>query len=79
LVITQHLLASGASVTWWDRDTAAQLRTPRQHRVGGRQEGNPQCQHLQRRKAAMLLWLCTEECSFSTAAVFDLSGGRATY
>lgn len=24
-------------------------------------------------------WLCIEECSFSTGAVFDLSGGRATY
>jgi 2-dehydro-3-deoxy-L-rhamnonate dehydrogenase (NAD+) len=24
-------------------------------------------------------WLCTEECSFSTGAVFDLSGGRAVY
>jgi NAD(P)-dependent dehydrogenase (short-subunit alcohol dehydrogenase family) len=29
--------------------------------------------------AALVAWLCTEECSFSTAAVFDLSGGRATY
>jgi 2-dehydro-3-deoxy-L-rhamnonate dehydrogenase (NAD+) len=29
--------------------------------------------------AAMVGWLCTEECSFSTGAVFDLSGGRATY
>ena len=29
--------------------------------------------------AAMVVWLCTEECSFSTGAVFDLSGGRATY
>ena len=29
--------------------------------------------------AAMVAWLCTEECSFSTGAVFDLSGGRATY
>jgi 3-oxoacyl-[acyl-carrier protein] reductase len=29
--------------------------------------------------AALVSWLCTEECSFSTAAVFDLSGGRATY
>jgi 3-oxoacyl-[acyl-carrier protein] reductase len=24
-------------------------------------------------------WLSTEECSFSTGAVFDLSGGRAVY
>ena len=29
--------------------------------------------------AAMVAWLCTEDCSFTTAAVFDLSGGRATY
>ena len=29
--------------------------------------------------AALVTWLCTEDCSFSTAAVFDLSGGRATY
>ena len=29
--------------------------------------------------AAMVGWLCTQECSFSTGAVFDLSGGRSTY
>lgn len=29
--------------------------------------------------AAMIGWLCTEDCAFSTGAVFDLSGGRATY
>jgi 3-oxoacyl-[acyl-carrier protein] reductase len=29
--------------------------------------------------ADMVLWLCSEACSFSTGAVFDLSGGRATY
>ncbi|MEA2688201.1 MAG: 2-dehydro-3-deoxy-L-rhamnonate dehydrogenase, partial [Candidatus Eremiobacteraeota bacterium] len=29
--------------------------------------------------AALVAWLCTEECSFSTGAVFDLSGGRSTY
>jgi 2-dehydro-3-deoxy-L-rhamnonate dehydrogenase (NAD+) len=29
--------------------------------------------------AAMVGWLCTEDCSFSTGAVFDLSGGRAVY
>lgn len=29
--------------------------------------------------ASMVAWLCTAECSFSTGAVFDLSGGRATY
>jgi len=29
--------------------------------------------------AALVTWLCTEDCSFSTGAVFDLSGGRAVY
>lgn len=29
--------------------------------------------------ASMVCWLCTDDASFSTAAVFDLSGGRATY
>ena len=29
--------------------------------------------------AAMVAWLASEECSFSTGAVFDLSGGRAVY
>jgi len=29
--------------------------------------------------AALVAWLCSEECSFSTGAVFDVSGGRATY
>jgi 3-oxoacyl-[acyl-carrier protein] reductase len=29
--------------------------------------------------AALVCWLASEECSFSTGAVFDISGGRATY
>lgn len=29
--------------------------------------------------AAMVAWLCSEDCSFTTGAVFDLTGGRATY
>jgi NAD(P)-dependent dehydrogenase (short-subunit alcohol dehydrogenase family) len=32
-----------------------------------------------REVAALVSWLASEECSFSTGAVFDLSGGRATY
>ncbi len=27
----------------------------------------------------IVLWLCSEACTFNTGAVFDLSGGRATY
>jgi 2-dehydro-3-deoxy-L-rhamnonate dehydrogenase (NAD+) len=29
--------------------------------------------------AAMVAWLSSEDCSFSTGAVFDISGGRAVY
>jgi 2-dehydro-3-deoxy-L-rhamnonate dehydrogenase (NAD+) len=29
--------------------------------------------------AALVAWLASDECSFSTGAVFDISGGRATY
>jgi 3-oxoacyl-[acyl-carrier protein] reductase len=29
--------------------------------------------------AAMVCWIASKECSFTTGAVFDLSGGRATY
>ena len=29
--------------------------------------------------AALVAWLASDECSFSTGAVYDLSGGRATY
>ncbi|HVH02827.1 MAG TPA: SDR family NAD(P)-dependent oxidoreductase [Amaricoccus sp.] len=32
-----------------------------------------------REAAAMIAWLASEENSFTTGAVFDLSGGRATY
>ena len=29
--------------------------------------------------AALVTWLASRECSFSTGAVFDISGGRSTY
>jgi 2-dehydro-3-deoxy-L-rhamnonate dehydrogenase (NAD+) len=29
--------------------------------------------------ADLVLWLCSDSCTFSTGATFDLSGGRATY
>lgn len=29
--------------------------------------------------AAMIAWLCSEDCSYTTGSVFDLSGGRSTY
>jgi 3-oxoacyl-[acyl-carrier protein] reductase len=29
--------------------------------------------------ASLICWLATADCSFSTGATFDISGGRATY
>jgi 3-oxoacyl-[acyl-carrier protein] reductase len=29
--------------------------------------------------AELVAWLCSEKISFSTGAVYDISGGRATY
>jgi 3-oxoacyl-[acyl-carrier protein] reductase len=29
--------------------------------------------------ARLVLWLSSDECSFSTGGIFDLSGGRASY
>ena len=29
--------------------------------------------------AALIYWLSSDQCSFSTGSVFDLSGGRTTY
>ena len=29
--------------------------------------------------ASMVAWMCSQECSFTTGGVFDVSGGRATY
>jgi NAD(P)-dependent dehydrogenase (short-subunit alcohol dehydrogenase family) len=34
---------------------------------------------LKEEAAALVAWLSSEDCSFTTGAVFDLSGGRATY
>ncbi len=40
----------------------------------------PMSRFLQPAEAAsMIVWLASEDCAFSTGAVFDLSGGRATY
>jgi hypothetical protein len=47
-------------------DAAARLRSDCQHR-------------LVEEIAALVARLASEECSFSTGGVFDISGGRATY
>jgi NAD(P)-dependent dehydrogenase (short-subunit alcohol dehydrogenase family) len=34
---------------------------------------------LKEEVAALVAWLSSPDCSFSTGAVYDISGGRATY
>ena len=34
---------------------------------------------LKEEAGALVAWLCSDDCSFTTGAAFDLSGGRATY
>lgn len=110
LAITQRFLASGAQVTWWDRDAAAMVAaqqtsgkeladtgvrvncvTPAAVKTAIFDQMSPEHIAFMLSKipmgrfgtpeevAAMVAWLCTDDCSFSTGAVFDLSGGRSTY
>jgi 3-oxoacyl-[acyl-carrier protein] reductase len=43
------------------------------NRIPLRRIGNPE------EVANLICWLASEDCSFSTGATFDISGGRATY
>ena len=110
LAITQRFLASGAQVTWRDRDAVAMVAaqqalgkeladtgvrfncvTPAAVKTAIFEQMSPEHIAFMLSKipmsrfgtpeevAAMVAWLCTDDCSFSTGAVFDLSGGRSTY
>jgi len=65
--------------------TPAAARTPifdsmKQEHIDFMLSRIPMARFLQVDEAAsMIAWLTTEDCAFSTGAVFDLSGGRATY
>ncbi len=74
LAITERLLAEGARVALVDRDPAVEetvdmlvAKIP-MGRVGTPAE-----------VAALVAWLASDDCTFTTGAVHDLSGGRATY
>jgi len=47
----------------------------RRHRLDRQQPGPSRAKEC----PALVAWLCSPECSFSTGAAFDLSGGRAVY
>ena len=58
---------------------ASSSRSPRQH-IDYMLSKIPRGRFLEVNEvAAMVAWLVSEENSFTTGAVFDLSGGRATY
>jgi len=65
--------------------TPAAAKTPifdsmKQEHIDFMLSKSPMGRFLQVEEAAsMIAWLATEDCAFSTGAVFDLSGGRATY
>jgi 3-oxoacyl-[acyl-carrier protein] reductase len=54
-------------------DMPEEMRRTWVSRVPMGRPGNPE------EVAAMIAWLASEDCSFTTGAAFDLSGGRATY
>ena len=65
LNITEKFLNSGANVIIWDVDE-------KKLQSVSKKINNPKLSYL-------VCWLSSEENSFSTAAVFDISGGRSTY
>jgi 3-oxoacyl-[acyl-carrier protein] reductase len=103
LAITQRFLASGAQVTWRDRDAAAMVAaqqalgkeladtgvrvncvTPAAVKTAIFEQMLPEHIAFMLSKipmgrfgtpeevAAMVAWLCTDDCLFSTGAVFDM-------
>ena len=52
--------------------------TPRTHRIHAVEDSDGRFGTIEE-ATSLVCWLASEECSFTTGAVFDLSGGRATY
>jgi len=59
-----------------DRDLRPDDRNA--HQVHALQDPDARFVHVEE-IAALVCWLASADCSFSTGAVFDISGGRATY
>jgi len=68
-----HCVAPGVIETPLNRQVPAEVLDTVIAKIPMGRCGHP------REVAALVIWLCSEECSFSTGATFDLSGGRATY
>jgi len=73
LAIVVNCVTPAAAETAMAKELTAERRTEIQSRI-------PLGRFVEIEEIArMVLFLCSDDCSFSTGAVFDLSGGRATY
>lgn len=76
-LVEKKILVNAVTPAIIDSELVAQMPTPQLEAVLAKVPmGRPG--HVDE-VAAMICWLVSPECSFSTGAVFDISGGRATY
>jgi 3-oxoacyl-[acyl-carrier protein] reductase len=68
-----HSVAPAVIATPMNADTAPEVLEYMVSKIPMGRMGQPD------EVAALVGWLCSDECSFSTGACYDISGGRATY
>ena len=68
-----HAIAPAVIATPMNDDTSAEVLERLVGLIPMKRVGRPE------EVAALVSWLASDECSFSTGSVYDISGGRATY
>jgi 3-oxoacyl-[acyl-carrier protein] reductase len=68
-----NAIAPAVIETPMNRDTAPEVLENLRSLIPMKRIGKPE------EVAELIAWLCSEKVSFSTGAVYDISGGRATY
>jgi 3-oxoacyl-[acyl-carrier protein] reductase len=68
-----NAIAPAVIETPMNRDTAPEVLENLRSLIPMKRVGKPE------EVAELIAWLCSEKVSFSTGAVYDISGGRATY
>ena len=91
LAIVKQLLLSNSKIIIWDKDIAVNCVTPAAAKTRifdqiSQEHIDYMLSKIPRNRfvkvdelASLVAWMVSEENSFTTGAVFDLSGGRATY